>query len=118
MPFLEEAGFPVDPFDFRVPGVTSISCDTHKVCLHPFMYDVFITKGATHSFLLSIVWICTERILGGHVPQRRAQKVPVFCDDRLEWRCLRIPWYFWVEVRHFSFSFSSLVNSTKAQGTM
>jgi len=31
MPFLDEAGFPVPPFDFRVPGVTSISCDTHKV---------------------------------------------------------------------------------------
>ena len=31
MPYLEEAGFPVRPFDFRVEGVTSISCDTHKV---------------------------------------------------------------------------------------
>lgn len=31
MPFLEKAGFPVEPFDFRVEGVTSISCDTHKV---------------------------------------------------------------------------------------
>ncbi|ETW81089.1 glutamate decarboxylase/sphingosine phosphate lyase [Heterobasidion irregulare TC 32-1] len=30
MPFLEKAGFPVQPFDFRVEGVTSISCDTHK----------------------------------------------------------------------------------------
>lgn len=31
MPFLEPAGFPVDKFDFRVDGVTAISCDTHKV---------------------------------------------------------------------------------------
>ncbi|GAA5853991.1 hypothetical protein JCM5353_001385 [Sporobolomyces roseus] len=30
VPFMERAGFPMDPFDFRVPGVTSISCDTHK----------------------------------------------------------------------------------------
>ena len=30
MPFLEKAGFPVQPFDFRVEGVTGISCDTHK----------------------------------------------------------------------------------------
>ncbi|CAO3600664.1 unnamed protein product [Absidia cylindrospora] len=30
MPFLEKAGFPTTPFDFRVDGVTSISCDTHK----------------------------------------------------------------------------------------
>lgn len=31
MPFLEKAGFPTTLFDFRVDGVTSISCDTHKV---------------------------------------------------------------------------------------
>ncbi|KAI8344493.1 sphingosine-1-phosphate lyase [Chlamydoabsidia padenii] len=30
MPFLEKAGLPTTPFDFRVDGVTSISCDTHK----------------------------------------------------------------------------------------
>ena len=39
MPYLEKAGlsgglngkYKLEPFDFRVPGVTSISCDTHKV---------------------------------------------------------------------------------------
>lgn len=31
VPFMEEAGYPVPPFDFRVKGVTSISADTHKV---------------------------------------------------------------------------------------
>eukprot|EP01087_Luapelamoeba_hula_P024134 TRINITY_DN907_c0_g1_i1.p1 TRINITY_DN907_c0_g1~~TRINITY_DN907_c0_g1_i1.p1 ORF type:complete len:576 (-),score=82.68 TRINITY_DN907_c0_g1_i1:103-1740(-) len=30
LPFMSKAGFPLAPFDFRVPGVTSISCDTHK----------------------------------------------------------------------------------------
>lgn len=30
VPFLEKAGFETAPFDFRVPGVTSISCDPHK----------------------------------------------------------------------------------------
>jgi sphinganine-1-phosphate aldolase len=42
MPFLEAAGlsggeggqFKLEPFDFRVRGVTSISCDTHKVASH------------------------------------------------------------------------------------
>ncbi len=29
--FMEEAGFPTPPLDFRVDGVTSISADTHKV---------------------------------------------------------------------------------------
>lgn len=30
VPFLEKAGYETQPFDFRVKGVTSISCDTHK----------------------------------------------------------------------------------------
>lgn len=30
LPWAERLGYPVAPFDFRVPGVTSISCDTHK----------------------------------------------------------------------------------------
>lgn len=30
LPFMEAAGYPIPPFDFRVPGVTSISADTHK----------------------------------------------------------------------------------------
>jgi len=29
-PFMEAAGYSIPPFDFRVPGVTSISCDPHK----------------------------------------------------------------------------------------
>ena len=29
--FMEEAGYRLAPFDFRVEGVTSISADTHKV---------------------------------------------------------------------------------------
>ena len=31
VPFMKKAGFSVEPFDFTVPGVTSISADTHKV---------------------------------------------------------------------------------------
>jgi sphinganine-1-phosphate aldolase len=30
LPFGEELGLPIPPFDFRVPGVSSISADTHK----------------------------------------------------------------------------------------
>ena len=32
VPFMEKAGYSVPKTDFRVPGVTSISADTHKVC--------------------------------------------------------------------------------------
>jgi glutamate/tyrosine decarboxylase-like PLP-dependent enzyme len=30
LPWIEKAGYDVPVFDFRLPGVTSISCDTHK----------------------------------------------------------------------------------------
>jgi sphinganine-1-phosphate aldolase len=30
LPWAERLGYPVPPFDFRVAGVTSMSCDTHK----------------------------------------------------------------------------------------
>ncbi len=35
VPYLEKAGFETELFDFRVPGVTSISCDTHKYGFAP-----------------------------------------------------------------------------------
>ena len=30
LPFVEKLGYPVPPFDFRIPGVTSMSADLHK----------------------------------------------------------------------------------------
>ncbi|KIW01283.1 uncharacterized protein PV09_07322 [Verruconis gallopava] len=35
MPYIAQAGFEIEPFDFRVKGVTSISCDTHKYGFAP-----------------------------------------------------------------------------------
>jgi sphinganine-1-phosphate aldolase len=35
VPFLARAGFPTEPFDFSLKGVTSISCDTHKYGFAP-----------------------------------------------------------------------------------
>jgi sphinganine-1-phosphate aldolase len=35
MPCIAKAGFDIEPFDFRVKGVTSISCDTHKYGFAP-----------------------------------------------------------------------------------
>ena len=35
VPFLEAAGFETQPFDFRLKGVSSISCDTHKYGFAP-----------------------------------------------------------------------------------
>ena len=30
LPWIEKLGYPIPPFDFRLPGVTSMSADTHK----------------------------------------------------------------------------------------
>jgi len=35
LPFAEKLGYPISPFDFRVPGVTSISADIHKYGYSP-----------------------------------------------------------------------------------
>lgn len=35
IPFLPKAGYESEPFDFRLKGVTSISCDTHKYGFAP-----------------------------------------------------------------------------------
>lgn len=47
VPFLEEAGVDVDPFDFRVPGVTSISCDTHKYGFAPKGSSIIMYRSNT-----------------------------------------------------------------------
>ncbi|KAG0142911.1 hypothetical protein CROQUDRAFT_81635 [Cronartium quercuum f. sp. fusiforme G11] len=48
VPFIEQCGFPMDPFDFRVEGVTSISCDTHKYGFAP--------KGSSVIMYRSVTW--------------------------------------------------------------
>ncbi|PIK59208.1 putative sphingosine-1-phosphate lyase 1, partial [Apostichopus japonicus] len=44
IPFMEKAGFPLPPFDFRLPGVTSISADTHKYGYAPKGSSVILYK--------------------------------------------------------------------------
>lgn len=38
--FMPQAGFSIPSFDFNLPGVTSISADTHKVCLIIKFYSI------------------------------------------------------------------------------
>lgn len=59
MPFLEKAGFPVEPFDFRVEGVTSISCDTHKVGI-PFTSTDSRRAYRYNVVYLFVVWFRTK----------------------------------------------------------
>jgi sphinganine-1-phosphate aldolase len=46
LPWAERLGEPVPPFDFRLPGVTSISCDTHKYGYAPKGTSVVLYRGA------------------------------------------------------------------------
>jgi sphinganine-1-phosphate aldolase len=45
LPWAEKLGQPVPPFDFRVPGVTSMSCDTHKYGYAPKGTSVVLYRG-------------------------------------------------------------------------
>lgn len=42
--FMPDAGYEVPPFDFKLPGVTSISADTHKVSHNYLFYFFFQYK--------------------------------------------------------------------------
>lgn len=45
LPWAEKLGQPVPPFDFRVRGVTSMSCDTHKYGYAPKGTSVVLYRG-------------------------------------------------------------------------
>jgi sphinganine-1-phosphate aldolase len=45
LPWAEKLGEKVSPFDFRVPGVTSMSCDTHKYGYAPKGTSVVLYRG-------------------------------------------------------------------------
>jgi glutamate/tyrosine decarboxylase-like PLP-dependent enzyme len=45
LPFARELGYPVPAFDFRLPGVTSMSADTHKYGYAPAGTSVVLYRG-------------------------------------------------------------------------
>lgn len=45
LPWAERLGYPVPPFDFRLPGVTSMSADTHKYGYAPKGTSVVLYRG-------------------------------------------------------------------------
>jgi sphinganine-1-phosphate aldolase len=63
--YLEKAGladgengkYKLSPFDFRVKGVTSISCDTHKVVFFADYTSMMLTDG------VSVVRVCTKGLV-------------------------------------------------------
>jgi len=61
-PFMEEAGFPIKPFDFRVSGVTSISADTHKYGYAPKGSSVVLYSNKVYR---DYQWFCFPDWPGG-----------------------------------------------------
>ena len=58
-PFIEKLGFPVPAFDFRVPGVTSISADAHKYGYAPEGASVILYRNSKlrkHQFFVYTDW--------------------------------------------------------------
>ncbi|RKP24621.1 pyridoxal phosphate-dependent transferase [Syncephalis pseudoplumigaleata] len=58
-PFMEKAGFHMPPFDFRVEGVTSISCDTHKYGFAPKGTSVIMYRSKqlrSHQYTVTPAW--------------------------------------------------------------
>merc|ERR1719370_2543291 len=62
IPFMEEAGFPLPLFDFRLPGVTSISADTHKYGFAPKGSSVIMYKNMKYR---EYQWFCFPDWPGG-----------------------------------------------------
>lgn len=59
VPFLERAGFETQLFDFRLKGVTSISCDTHKYGFAPKGSSTILYRDAsyrTYQYFISPDW--------------------------------------------------------------
>lgn len=59
VPLLTKAGFPTEPFDFKLPGVTSISCDTHKYGFAPKGNSTLLYRTAalrTYQYYVSPDW--------------------------------------------------------------
>lgn len=59
IPFLEQAGFETEMFDFRLKGVTSISCDTHKYGFAPKGNSTVLYRNAqlrAYQYFISPDW--------------------------------------------------------------
>eukprot|EP00124_Ichthyophonus_hoferi_P002667 Ihof_evm8s191 gene=Ihof_evmTU8s191 len=59
LPFMKDAGCEIEPFDFSVDGVTSISCDTHKYGCAPKGTSVIMYSNKAlrhHQFFSAPTW--------------------------------------------------------------
>lgn len=62
LPFMEDAGFPIEKTDFRLNGVTSISCDLHKYGCTPKGVSVLMFSSPE---LRRLAYFCSPEWTGG-----------------------------------------------------
>lgn len=78
-PFVEELGYPIPPWDFRVPGVMSISADLHKLgfCLKPASTVLWRSAELQqYHYVHPADWPCGEYAMTGFAGSRTGG--PVF----------------------------------------
>lgn len=64
LPFAADLEYPVPPFDFRVPGVTSMSADTHKFgacfCIAPSSVPATASSSCDHPHVGGVVLLLPD----------------------------------------------------------
>eukprot|EP00835_Amoeboradix_gromovi_P004624 NODE_371_length_9954_cov_0.100355.p3 type:complete len:490 gc:universal NODE_371_length_9954_cov_0.100355:8099-6630(-) len=74
LPFMVKLGYNIPPYDFTLPGVTSISCDTHKYGLAPKGSSVVMYSSENirkYQYYISTEWVggvYATPLLGGSRP--------------------------------------------------
>ena len=99
LPFVERLGYPVPPFDFRLPGVTSISADLHKYGFAAKGASVIVYRYAMSFFFPFLLETALSKPQGLVLPQ-----VPVLRLHSMARRPLHlthVPWHsvrpeFWI----------------------
>ena len=78
---MEDAGFPLPPFDFRLPGVTAISIDTHK-----YGYTYKGSSVVLYRSVLEALFLC--RSLGYDSSQTSVQLyvLPIFIPRHVDFK--------------------------------
>ena len=79
LPFLEELGRPVPPWDFRVEGVTEISADIHKYGYTPKGASVILHRDADWR---NLQWFLYDVVAVGHLRLAGRGRSPTCRADR------------------------------------
>ena len=107
--FMEEAGYPLPPFDFRVDGVTSISVDSHKVFWFVLLTSCNRVNVDLHLF--NLVWVRSERIFDYFVFRSFVSAVSIFRSNWMVRRHLRLAYICRITIWRYFFFFNAALHN-------